>query len=174
MHWNRLSRKVLDASSPEVFRAKLDGVWATWSREQGLCTWLGVRIRWSLTSPPTEAFLWFYENEEIPAFIGVYSWITLDASIPYMHKETTFTISQLILHSACMLQNTVGRQESSEVKVITLLVAPIILTETGRYGAVTLRACRKKRCAQRWGLKVKLNSSLCLIFSAWNWRSGLI
>ena len=41
-HWNRLTREVVDAASPEVFKARLDGAlgsikWGGWWS----CLWLG-------------------------------------------------------------------------------------------------------------------------------------
>jgi len=37
-HWNNLPRKIVDASSLEVFKARLDGALSTWSN--GRCPWL--------------------------------------------------------------------------------------------------------------------------------------
>ena len=40
-HWHRLPREAVDAPSLEVFKARLDGVWAAWSSGGCPCPWWG-------------------------------------------------------------------------------------------------------------------------------------
>ena len=61
---HRLPREVVDASSPERFKARLDGalrnlVWLKMSPAH--CR--GGRIRWPLKSLSTPAILWFYDQQ---------------------------------------------------------------------------------------------------------------
>ena len=57
--WKKLPREVVDAPSPEVLKAGLDGPWETWSSLWQPWPLQGDGTGWFLISLPTQAILWF-------------------------------------------------------------------------------------------------------------------
>jgi len=57
-HWHTLPREAVGVPFLEVFKARLDRAWATWSSGRCLCPWQRVGTTWSSRSLPTQTILW--------------------------------------------------------------------------------------------------------------------
>jgi len=65
--WNMLPRDVVDAPSLEAFKARLDGAMGSLISNSAHDRELGTR--WTLSSPPTWAILWFYDLWPFIAYV---------------------------------------------------------------------------------------------------------